>query len=69
MVKIEEKKIIGKSIFFYKINCFLRNLVFFKVKFIFMVLLFKFGENLFVFENDWLIKKIFILIKVVCLLN
>lgn len=64
LAKTEEKKITGKSILFYKTNCFLRNSVSHKVKSIFMASSPKLGENLSVLENDWSIKKTFILIKV-----
>lgn len=61
---MKRKKLQGKAFFFYKTNCFLRNLVSLKVKPIVVASSPKLRENLSVLENEWSIKKAFILIKV-----
>lgn len=61
---MERKKLQGKAFFFYKTNCFLRNSVSLKVKPIVVASSPKLMENLSVLENEWSIKKAFILIKV-----
>lgn len=61
---MKRKKLQGKAFFFYKTNCFLRNSVSLKVKTIVVASSPKLRENLSVLENEWSIKKAFILIKV-----
>lgn len=61
---MKRKKLQGKAFFFYKTNCFLRNSVSLKVKPIVVASSPKLMENLSVLENEWSIKKAFILIKV-----
>lgn len=61
---MKRKKLQGKAFFFYKTNCFLRNSVSLKVKPIVVASSPKLRENLSVLENEWSIKKAFILIKV-----
>lgn len=61
---MKRKKLQGKAFFFYKSNCFLRNSVSLKVKPIVVASSPKLMENLSVLENEWSIKKAFILIKV-----
>lgn len=61
---MKRKKLQGKAFFFYKTNCFLRNSVSLKVKPIVVASSLKLMENLSVLENEWSIKKAFILIKV-----
>lgn len=61
---MKRKKLQGKAFFFYKTNCFLRNSVSLKVKPIVVASSPKLKENLSVLENEWSIKKAFILIKV-----
>lgn len=61
---MKKKKLQGKAFFFYKTNCFLRNSVSLKVKPIVVASSPKLRENLSVLENEWSIKKAFILIKV-----
>lgn len=61
---MKRKKLQGKAFFFYKTNCFLRNSVSLKVKPIVVASSPKLIENLSVLENEWSIKKAFILIKV-----
>lgn len=61
---MKRKKLQGKAFFFYKTNCFLRNSVSLKVKPIVVASPPKLKENLSVLENEWSIKKAFILIKV-----
>lgn len=61
---MKRKKLQGKAFFFYKTNCFLRNSVSLKVKPIVVASSPKLIENLSVLENEWSIKKAFILNKV-----
>lgn len=61
---MKRKKLQGKAFFFYKTNCFLRNSVSLKVKPIVVASSPKLRENSSVLENEWSIKKAFILIKV-----
>lgn len=61
---MKRKKLQGKAFFFYKTNCFLRNSVSLKVKPIVVASSPKLMENVSVLENEWSIKKAFILIKV-----
>lgn len=61
---MKRKKLQGKAFFFYKTNCFLRNSVSLKVNPIVVASSPKLRENLSVLENEWSIKKAFILIKV-----
>lgn len=61
---MKRKKLQGKAFIFYKTNCFLRNSVSLKVKPIVVASSPKLRENLSVLENEWSIKKAFILIKV-----
>lgn len=61
---MKRKKLQGKAFFFYKTNCFLRNSVSLKVKPIVVASSPKLMENLSVLENEWSIKKAFILNKV-----
>lgn len=61
---MKRKKLQGKAFFFYKTNCFLRNSVSLKLKPIVVASSPKLMENLSVLENEWSIKKAFILIKV-----
>lgn len=61
---MKRKKLQGKAFFFYKTNCFLRNSVSLKVKPIVVASSPKLRENLSVLENEWSIKKAFILNKV-----
>lgn len=61
---MKRKQLQGKAFFFYKTNCFLRNSVSLKVKPIVVASSPKLRENLSVLENEWSIKKAFILIKV-----